>query len=1016
MSKHSTDTMDSPASPSAESYFRALLETAPDAMVIVDQNGRIALVNTQVERLFGYARDELIGGTVELLIPERYRGQHVYHRTQYLRQPKTRAMGAEVDLHGRRKDGSEFPVDISLSPMSLPQGVWTTAAIRDVTDRRRKEQQLRASHARLRELTRRLEQETTRLKDAQAVAHIGSGEMDLRSEHLTWSDEIYRIFEVPPGGLDRYEDLLARIHPDDREATDRAYRKSVESHVPYSIVHRIVMPDGRIKHVCTRGSTFCDDQGRPLRSVGTIQDITESMEREHAVQESETRYRRLFETAQDGILLIDDASRRVLDANPYLTDLIGYDLDELLDRTLSDLPAFGRSRVADDVLSELAHADYARHEARIVAKDGHLIDVECISNRYCVGGDAVIQCNIRDITARKETERSLERLNRVRMVLSDINTLIVRSRSRQELFRDVCRIAVEVGGFRLAWIGLVEQDGLRPVASHGVDEGYLDGLVARPGATCHERRAPAVRACRDRTRVVVNDIEGESRASPWRDAALARGFRSVLAYPLVVGDEVVGVLDLYAPEPGFFDEGELKLLDVLAGDIVYAMEFIWNREQIDYLAYYDPLTRLANRRLFSERVEQFVKLARRDDTMVAVLILDLAHFKSVNDAVGAAAADRILEEMGRRVAELVGGEDQVARLGGDLFAAVVPQLKDAGDLSALLRDSVRDHLCLPFRAGESELRLSVKIGIAVSPTDGSDAQALMRHAESALKHAKEAGEPYMFYAHEMSETLKQKLNLDSELRRAVEQREFVLHYQPKVDLETGAVTGVEALLRWRHPTRGLLRPSGFVPLLEKSGLIVEVGRWVLGQAVADYRRWRACGLRAPRIAVNVSAAQLRQSDFVARVAEIVGDGGPPEDSGIELEITESMLMADMAPNFEKLNTLRELGVTATIDDFGTGHSSLAYLARLPVDTIKIDRSFISGMVGSPDIRNIVATIVSLAHSLNLRVVAEGVESPEQVPMLRALRCDEAQGYLFNKALPEAELAELLRADKHYRVA
>lgn len=994
---------------SGEPLFRSLLEAAPDAMVIVDHEGRIAHVNGQTERLFGYGREELVGGTVERLIPERYRARHVNHRAQYLTAPRARAMGEDLVLYGRRKDGTEFPVDISLGPMETPRGTWTTAAIRDVSERKRREQMLQHSHERLRELA-------ASLKDAQAMAQIGSGELDLRTNRINWSEQAYRIFEVRPGEIDTYDDLLAHIHPEDREETADAYQQSVEQGTSYTLVHRIVTPSGDVKHVRTQGRTFFDDDGQPLRSVGTVQDITEAMRRKQALAESELRYRRLFETSQDGILLIAETTGEVLDVNPHLSELVDYPPDELLGHRVWELPPFNKSDHARQAFRWLQQADYTRHETQIVARDGRKIDVECLSKRYSVGADMVIQCNIRDVTARREAERSLERLNRVRMVLSDINTAIVRCRSREELFENACRIAVEVGGFRLAWIGLLDQGKLHPVAAHGAGaDDYVPSLrIDLDPDSCHGQ-GPTGRAIRERQRMVINDIANDPSMAPWRESALEKGFHASLAYPLIVRDRVEGVLCLYAPEPSFFDAGELSLLDVLCDDIVYAMEFIWNREQIDYLAYYDPLTRLANRTLFRERVDQSVKIAQRDNSMVAVLVIDLARFKSVNDALGPSGADQILQEAGRRVAALVGAESQVGRIGGDVFAAVVPQLEDAGDLSPLLRDGVRDHLNRPYKtAANQELRLSAKIGIAVAPADGDRAATLLRHAESALKHAKESGEDYMFYASEMSQALKQQLTLDSELRRAVEQQEFELHYQPKVELSGGAVAGVEALLRWRHPQRGLVPPDDFVPQLEKNGLIVDVGRWALRRAAADYRAWQDQGLAAPRIAVNVSAIQLRRHDFIHDVANAL-PGDHSQTTGLELEITESLLVSDFPKKARRLRKLREIGVTSTIDDFGTGHSSLAYLAQLPVGALKIDQSFIRRLVDDDATQNIVATIISLAHSLHLRVIAEGVETRAQLSLLRTLGCDEAQGFLFSHGVNAGEMTALLHRDGNYDV-
>jgi EAL domain-containing protein (putative c-di-GMP-specific phosphodiesterase class I) len=304
----------------------------------------------------------------------------------------------------------------------------------------------------------------------------------------------------------------------------------------------------------------------------------------------------------------------------------------------------------------------------------------------------------------------------------------------------------------------------------------------------------------------------------------------------------------------------------------------------------------------------------------------------------------------------------------------------------------------------------LKAGIALFPNDGMDAVSLLRSAEAAMKNAKLTQASYAFFTPQLARALHERRTLESSLRRALDDQELVLYYQPKVELDTRRVVGVEALMRWQHPERGLVLPATFIPLMEDTGLIVEAGLWALRQARADRARWLAEQLPAPRVAVNVSGAQVRREDFVHAVAEALQPGGP--NCGIDIEVTESLLMKDVADNIEKLSRIRELGVGIALDDFGTGYSSLAYLAKLPVESIKIDRSFVVAMLDDPSAMTLVSTVISLAHTLRLTTVAEGVESEEQAKILRLLHCDQMQGYLVSHPLSFEEMAAYLRATAH----
>ena len=338
----------------------------------------------------------------------------------------------------------------------------------------------------------------------------------------------------------------------------------------------------------------------------------------------------------------------------------------------------------------------------------------------------------------------------------------------------------------------------------------------------------------------------------------------------------------------------------------------------------------------------------------------------------------------------------MARVGADHFALVLPELKQEGDAARLLEKTMQAFLEHPFRLNDAVFRIAAKVGVALFPDDGADADTLFKNAEAALKKAKASGERYLFYTQKMTEAVAGKLTLENQLRQALDNEEFVLHYQPKVNLASGKLTSAEALIRWNDPRTGLVPPGRFIPILEETGLIHDVGRWALRKAIEDYLRWRAAGLAAVRIAVNVSPLQLRNRGFIAEIEAGHRHRRACGAAGLELEITESVIMEDVKHSIASLQAIRAMGVSIAIDDFGTGFSSLSYLAKLPVDTLKIDRSFVNDMTATPEGLALVSTIISLAHSLKLNVVAEGVETEEQSRLLRLLNCDEMQGYLFSK--------------------
>jgi len=640
-----------------------------------------------------------------------------------------------------------------------------------------------------------------------------------------------------------------------------------------------------------------------------------------------------------------------------------------------------------------------RNELRIRVRN--LLRLKEFSD-FLANHNRILEEQVQDRTAK------VVRLNRVYSVLSGINTAIVRVHERDELFAEACKIAVEHGKFELAWIGLLDAASrqVQPVAIAGRDEGYLDRIALTADEDAPDNCKLVARALSRLEHVVCNDISADESMSQWRDEALKRGFRSVAVFPLLLEQRPVGLFVLYASEPGFFDEQEMKLLIEMAGDISFALDHIAKEEKLNYLAYYDALTGLPNRTLFCDRVDSLIHSYAVRGESVAVAIFNVERFRFVNDSLGRTAGDELLKLIGERLREAAGDDGSLARTGSNTFAVSLAGITIA-DVAHTLEEKLFSVLSGPFTVAGQELRLAFKCGVALSPDDGSDAEALFQNAEAALQKARDSGDKYMFYAPQMNSRVAEILSLENKLRIAIVDEQFELHYQPKVDLAGNRITGLEALIRWRSPEMGLVSPAEFIPILEETGMITEVGTWAMNQAVSQYAVWQAAGLQPPPIAVNVSQVQLKRRDFVTTVEQAIAMAGKPEH-GLDLEITESMIMEDIESAIEKLKTIRELGVGVSIDDFGTGYSSLRYLTRLPITALKIDRAFIQHMATNADDVAIVSTVIALGHNLKLKVIAEGVETEEQRKFLQLLKCDEFQGYLFSKPVPAEQVPALLK--------
>lgn len=732
--------------------------------------------------------------------------------------------------------------------------------------------------------------------------------------------------------------------------------------------------------------------------------ITAQRQAEASLRESEVLLRQMAENIRDVFFLEDVRSNRILYISPAYGEIWGRSLESLYANSQSWIDvihADDRASVREKYAA-VAHTGTIELECRVVRPDGSIrwIWLRSFPVQDEAGEIARIASTARDITEQKNVQAKIVRLNRVQAILSDINALMVRASVRAELFAETCRIAVEHGNFRMAMICMVDptSKAIVPVATSGKDDNLLLSVKQLLSSRDDAPKTLVAGALREKRAIVVNDTQFDQRVllhKLYYDA----GVRSLVVLPLVVGEQALGVFVLYANETDFFHDEEMKLLSGLADDVAFGIDHINKVEQLDYLAFYDATTGLANQSLFLERLQQTLSTSLADGRKKAICVLDIERFKLVNDAFGRKAADNLLRMVAQRLVHAGGGEaTRFARVGADRFVIVVLDMENAEQLGGYVEQRLSATFDEPFSVGDHTVRVSVKVGIAVFPDDGMDADSLMRSAEAALKKAKASGERFVFFTEAMSERVAERLALEGRLRQAIDRQEFVLHYQPKLNLATRTMTGVEALIRWNDPQAGLVPPSMFIPILEETGLIHEVGRWAIRKALEDYLCWLDRGFDAVRIAVNVSALQLRNRGFVSEIGQALRIDGRAA-GGLELEITESLVMEDVQYSIEVLQAIRELGVTIAIDDFGTGFSSLSYLSRLPMDTLKINRSLVNDMTVTPHGLALVSTIISLAHSLEHTVVAEGVETEEQWQTLQSLGCDEMQGFLISRPVP-----------------
>ncbi len=602
---------------------------------------------------------------------------------------------------------------------------------------------------------------------------------------------------------------------------------------------------------------------------------------------------------------------------------------------------------------------------------------------------------------------NLQGVTRAIRTLSSSNQLLLREQDEEKLLQRMCEIAVGVGGYLVAWVGYAQHDegkSVKPMAHAGNDNGYLSTLKFSWADAPTSGNGITGTTIREGVPRIDKNLQTNPRYVTWRELIVDRQLGSACSLPLTVDDQTIGALTLYARANDAFDPSEMEVLSKLAQDLAFGIRNLRHSaeqkkaaETIRYLSHFDTLTGLANQVLLAEHMKTLLAQTPEQNN-IAFLLFHIERFDELQDALGFHGRDEFLCEATRRLRHLMEPHGMLGRLMGDHFGLILPGASKEEAIHAA-RQLLRAFY-VPFKLDGLEIELNAHVGIALSPEHGNDADTIIRRAANAARQSAQAGTDFSLYRGNPVYENPERLALIAELRRAIEQEQLVLHYQPKVDTRSRRVTGAEALVRWRHPKRGMVPPLEFIGLAEQTGLIKPLTYWVLGETVRQCKRWRDQGFDM-RVAINLSARNLRDSHLLSVIKHCFESSGT-DHRQLQIEITESVLMEDQEMSHDVLSQIKALGVQLYIDDFGTGYSSLGYLGTLPVHALKIDRSFINGMEHKADMRTLVSAILTMSHNLGLTVVAEGVETKEQLDILFDLGCDEIQGYYFSKPLPAEE--------------
>ncbi|RJG01919.1 EAL domain-containing protein [Noviherbaspirillum sedimenti] len=744
--------------------------------------------------------------------------------------------------------------------------------------------------------------------------------------------------------------------------------------------------------------------GDRLVFTAYMRDISEWKQSQAILADSEARYRQLIDLSPEAIFVHQHGKFVLL--NQACLQLFGVrQSGELLGQPVSpfvhpDYKDISKKRALALPMGELQTGQVEEVWLKI---DGTAFHAEVSGSKFIYLGAPAVQIVMRDISARKLAEALQHAQNAILGMIAGDEALPDILATLTRLIEDQS----ERGKCAIALLN-AERSHLHAVVAPSLPRGFVDAMTGLAVGPCH---ASAGTAAFRREPVLATDIASDPLWIMWRELALPHGLQTCSAWPIFgKNNKVLGALSLYHRERHQPSENELQVIEIAANLTGIAIENKETEDRIRYLAHYDEMTALPNRALFNQILNHAMKSAHRRQKKLAVMFVDLDRFKNINDTFGHSAGDQALQEFAERMRGCLRENDTVARMGGDEFYVLIEELID-GQIAAGVAEKILEEAARPFYVDGQECHLSASIGIALYPDDGGDAMALLKNSDIAMYRAKSDGKnAFRFYSASKNTHSVERLALESQLRRAIDNQELALYYQPKVDVYTGRINGVEALVRWQHPDLGLLPPQHFIPLAEETRLIIPLSKHILRIACEDTHAINRASGYPVRVAVNLSARQLDDSHFPDTVQQLLEQTALDPDL-LQLEITESMVMDNPEQAVEIMNRLRAMGIRLDIDDFGTGYSSLAYLKRFPVYSLKIDRSFIQDIPNGPNDTAITQAIIAMAHSMGMRVVAEGVEKKEQAEALRQFGCDEYQGFYFSHPVPLSKLLDLLGNQK-----
>ncbi|WP_434559823.1 PAS domain S-box protein [Pseudomonas sp. R1-6] len=937
---------------SSEKRFATLFHLCPNMVLLTRQeDGLISEANQYFESLFGWPVHDVIGRTtleLGLWVDPRQRAKLV---------EATKAKGelVSMEVEFRASNGQVHNGILSAQKVELEGQPYLLSTFLDTTERKLAEQALKDSQE--------------RLDLALDSAQLGTWDWHIPSGMLYGSARAAQLHGLEPKAFhESFDAFFEGVPTEERNNMRNAYRSLREGPAGnYQLTYRVQLPDGSSRYLESRARLYRDDDGSPLRMAGTLLDITDQVEREQSLAASEEKFATLFQVSPDPICVTHQDDGRFLEINSSFTQTFGWAASDVIGRSADEIGLWDASGSSLQRIERVIREQSLSNVAIVVHhKNGQPLTCVISSRQIHVGNQPCIVTTLRDITQQQRSEAALK--------------------ASEEKFAKAFHSSPDAITITECESGryLEVNDGFCRLTGYRADE-VVGHTVYEVGIWAEEKQRTALLAeLQLKGRVVHQEMLGRNK----------RG--EILTVEVSV-------------EPITLNETACLLLT--ARDV----SLLRNAEaQIRHLAYHDPLTNLPNRALLMDRLSQQIALLKRHSLRGALLFLDLDHFKHINDSLGHPVGDTVLKIITARLEASVRLEDTVARLGGDEFVVLLSGLE--GTRAAVseqvqnLADTLRDLLSEPMFLDGQRLQVTPSIGMALIPDHGSTPTDLLKRADIALYRAKDSGRntSQMFHA-TMQKAASERLRMETDLRQALARNEFSLHFQPQIDARDNRIIGAEALVRWNHPDLGAQSPNEFIKVLEDSGLILEVGTWILDEACNGFKQLIAKGKVDPqrfKLCVNISPRQFRQSDFVERIESSLSRHGLPY-CVLKLEITEGIVIQNLDDTIGKMRRLKKLGVSFAMDDFGTGYSSLTYLKRLPVDTLKIDQSFVRDATSDPNDAEIIRAIVAMARSLNLEMIAEGVETLEQLQFLQGLDCHLYQGYLHSRPLPLEAFERLL---------